>query len=77
MCKYILSLSLISRNMELGLRTIPTLYICERVNPGVPKLQDLHEPEQQQGKGKSPEEDSISMVSQKPEISNQNNDSLQ
>jgi hypothetical protein len=49
----------------------------ERASPTDPKLQDLHDTGQQEN-CEVPSEDPILMVSQKPEVSkNQNNDSLQ
>jgi hypothetical protein len=48
-----------------------------KANPADAKLQDLHDTGQQQDNQRRPPEDPISMVSQKPEISNQTSDSLQ
>ena len=47
--------------------------IHEWASPADPKMQDLHDIEQQQDKQENPGEDPILMVSQKPETSNQTN----
>jgi hypothetical protein len=47
----------------------------KKISPVIPKLQDLHD--NKRITGRSPSEDSILVVSQKPKIWNQTNDSLQ
>jgi hypothetical protein len=47
-----------------------------RTSPAVSKLQDLHDTGNYGITGRNPSENPILMESQKPEISNQTNDSL-